>query len=200
MSTTASRTKACSEPPRLWWTAFKTDWGWAAGVRSAAGLTRLSVPKRTAAAAARAVATAGARRDTREFVGVEAQVRAYFAGEPVAFTVDVDLQGLPPFFATVLGVARQIPYGETLTYGELARRVDRPGAARAVGQAMARNPVLIVVPCHRVVATTGLGGFSAPEGLALKRKLLAWEQRGLGVPTLRDRRGSPGIHPAPPRP
>ena len=104
----------------------------------------------------------------------ERQIREYLAGRRRRFTVPLDLSGLPPFHRRVLQVARRIPCGRTATYSDLARRAGRPLAARAVGQAMARNPVPLVIPCHRVVASGGgLGGFSG--GLDLKRRLLAIE-------------------------
>ena len=76
---------------------------------------------------------------------------------------------------SVLWSLRDIRFGETVTYAELAARSGSPGAARAVGTVMARNLVPIVFPCHRVVAADGLGGFSAPDGLRLKRRMLNLE-------------------------
>ncbi len=109
------------------------------------------------------------------------QLRDYFAGRRVAFDVDVDLTGLTSFQQRVLEACARVDYGERVSYGELARRVGRPNAARAVGGALARNPVPLAVPCHRVVAGDGsLGGFSAEQGLALKRKLLELERNGNG--------------------
>ena len=90
--------------------------------------------------------------------------------------VALDLVGVEPFERSVYEVARTIPPGQTLAYGEIARRLGVPDAARAVGDALARNPCPILVPCHRVLAAGGrLGGFSAPGGLATKRRLLALE-------------------------
>ena len=88
----------------------------------------------------------------------------------------LDMAGIPAFHRRVYEIARAIPPGRTLTYGEVAARLGEPGAARAVGQALGRNPFAIVVPCHRVVATGGgLGGFSAGGGAATKRRMLAIE-------------------------
>lgn len=102
---------------------------------------------------------------------------AYAQGEPVDFRrVRVDLEPLGEFRRRVLRLCRTIPYGRTLTYGALAARVGAPRAARAVGQALATNPVPILIPCHRVVASDGrLGGFTAPGGPAMKRRLLELE-------------------------
>jgi methylated-DNA-[protein]-cysteine S-methyltransferase len=87
--------------------------------------------------------------------------------------IQLDLTGLPPFHCRVYEVARSIPPGETLTYGDIAARLGDPGAARAVGQALGRNPFAIVVPCHRVLAAHGkMGGFSANGGVATKLRLL----------------------------
>ncbi len=90
--------------------------------------------------------------------------------------IELDMDGLPTFHRRVYGIARTIPPGETLSYGEVATRLGEPGAARAVGHALGRNPFAIVVPCHRVLAAGGrIGGFSASGGTVTKRRLLAIE-------------------------
>lgn len=90
--------------------------------------------------------------------------------------VPVDMDGLPEFHQRVYEVARTIPPGATMTYGEIAARLGDPGSARAVGQALGRNPIPVIVPCHRVLAAGGRrGGFSAPGGTATKLHLLAIE-------------------------
>jgi methylated-DNA-[protein]-cysteine S-methyltransferase len=101
-----------------------------------------------------------------------AQLEEYFAGERRDFEVPMELDGTP-FQRQVWSELQRIPYGETISYGELARRVGRPNGPRAVGQANGRNPVPIIVPCHRVVATNGIGGYGG--GLRTKRALLAVE-------------------------
>ncbi len=88
----------------------------------------------------------------------------------------LDMTRVPPFHRRVYEAARRIPPGRTLTYGQLAARCDAPGAARAVGGALQRNPFVLVVPCHRVVrAGGGMGGFSAHGGIETKERLLAIE-------------------------
>jgi methylated-DNA-[protein]-cysteine S-methyltransferase len=103
-------------------------------------------------------------------------VMQYFAGESTEFPVEVDLSGSADFHQRVLRACRKVPFGETISYGGLAGKVGHPGAARAVGQAMACNPVPLVIPCHRVVAANGrLGGFSSPSGARAKLRLLRLE-------------------------
>lgn len=106
-----------------------------------------------------------------------AGVAALLAGEDAEFRhVPLDLDGVPPFDRRVYDIALAIPRGETLTYGSVASRLGEPGAARAVGAALGRNPVPIIVPCHRVLAAGGrTGGFSAPGGAMTKLRLLAIE-------------------------
>jgi methylated-DNA-[protein]-cysteine S-methyltransferase len=109
-----------------------------------------------------------------------------FAGEPVDLSpVVLDMDGVPEFHRRVYEVTRAIPSGDTVSYGEVAARLGEPGAAQAVGRALGRNPLPIVVPCHRVLAADGaLHGFSAPGGLATKRRMLAIE--GALAPALFD--------------
>ncbi len=108
------------------------------------------------------------------------RLREFARGEPTDFSdVALETRGATSFQRHVIDACRAIPWGETCSYGQLARSVGRPGAARAVGSVMAANRVPLVVPCHRVVAAGGLGGFSAPRGVAMKRRLLAAEQRAM---------------------
>jgi len=98
----------------------------------------------------------------------------YYTGLPVEFKVSLDLSGLTSFQNSVYQAVMTIPYGETRSYGWVAEKVGNPKAARAVGQALGRNPLPIIVPCHRVLtAGRGFGGFSA--GLTLKKYLLKLE-------------------------
>lgn len=105
------------------------------------------------------------------------QLRAYFAGELEAFDLPLAPQGTP-FQLAVWKRLCEIPYGETISYGELARRVGNPNASRAVGLANGSNPIPIVIPCHRVIGSNGkLTGYGG--GLPIKEKLLALERRQL---------------------
>jgi methylated-DNA-[protein]-cysteine S-methyltransferase len=94
----------------------------------------------------------------------------------------LDLHDVPAFHQRVYAVTRAIPPGQVLTYGEVARRIGEPGASRAVGQALGRNPFAPVVPCHRVLAAGGRsGGFSAEGGAATKLRMLEIEKARLGT-------------------
>ena len=98
----------------------------------------------------------------------------YFKGTRRTFTIRMRPIGTP-FMLSAWQALVDIPYGQTATYGEIATRIGHPGAARAVGMACGRNPLALFVPCHRVVATSGLGGFR--EGLPMKKELLALERK-----------------------
>lgn len=106
-----------------------------------------------------------------------ASVQALLGGEPRDLAdIELDYEGVPDFHRRVYVAARRIRPGEVVTYGELARRLLAPGAARAVGQALGRNPFAIIVPCHRVLASGGkIGGFSANGGTCTKLSLLTLE-------------------------
>ncbi len=105
-----------------------------------------------------------------------AQLADYFLGRKVCFTAPLDLSSLTPFARKVLTALAHLPYGQTITYGQLAKRIGAPAGARAVGSCLARNPLPLIIPCHRVLPRTGgLGGFSAPAGPNLKRRLLMLE-------------------------
>jgi methylated-DNA-[protein]-cysteine S-methyltransferase len=108
------------------------------------------------------------------------RLQAYAEGKIVDFTdVPVDPGTVSLFQARVYALCRQIPYGRTITYGQLARQAGAPRAARAVGQCLARNPIPILIPCHRVVGAGGkLVGFTAPGGLRMKKRLLQLEAIG----------------------
>ncbi len=105
------------------------------------------------------------------------QLRAYFAGELETFDLALAPEGTP-FQQTVWNELGKIPYGHTISYGDLARRIGNPNASRAVGLANGSNPIPIVIPCHRVIGSNGkLTGYGG--GLPIKEKLLALERRQL---------------------
>ena len=113
-------------------------------------------------------------RSARSVDAARHELDQYFAGRRRSFDLRLDLRALPPFTVSVLGELARVPYGETTTYGDLARQVGHPRAARAVGTVMNRNRIPIVLPCHRVVGSTGsLTGYAG--GLDRKAALLELE-------------------------
>ena len=119
-----------------------------------------------------------ARRDSLAVAAVAGELDAYFAGCLTQFSVPLDLTRVTPFTQRVLGAARRIAFGSVTSYGDIARRIGAPAASRAVGGALGRNPVPIIVPCHRVVThARQLGGFTG--GIAFKRALLRLEGHAL---------------------
>jgi methylated-DNA-[protein]-cysteine S-methyltransferase len=110
--------------------------------------------------------------DRRAMRPILEQIAAYARGERRRFDVHLDLRGTP-FQRAVWEADRKVPYGQTRTYAQVARSIGRPSAVRAVGGANGKNPVPLLVPCHRIVARDGLGGFTG--GLHHKRRLLALE-------------------------
>src|SRR5271165_1636032 len=112
--------------------------------------------------------------DNPFLVETERQLRAYFAGRLKTFTVPLDFKGTE-FQKSVWAALLMIPFGETRSYGEIARQIGKPSACRAVGAANGKNPIPIITPCHRVIGSTGnLTGFGG--GLAMKARLLEIER------------------------
>ena len=149
--------------------------------RSRPAVVCLQLPESTVEETEERIAgTAGGGRSDPQpapIVEIAERIRVHLQGVAQDFSdIDVDLEGLGGFTQQVLAACRNIPAGRTLSYSELARVIQRPKAARAVGQALARNPIPLIIPCHRVLTLEGRsGGFSAPGGVETKRWLLARE-------------------------
>lgn len=142
--------------------------------RGLAALERSDDLGRFTATLSRRFRRAALREDAAAQLG--AQLDEYLAGHRRHFDVSVDLEDLAAFNRRALLATMEIPYGETATYGEVAAQLGHPGAARAVGNALSRSPISIVVPCHRVVrAADGISGWGA--NLVEKRYLLELERR-----------------------
>lgn len=160
----------------LKYVTFNTDMGWLGILASAKGLVGTTLPQRSAQEARQRLGdnVNHATWSPPLFEDLVGRFKAYFSGQKVDFPDELDLSRGTVFQRKVWETARLIPYGETRSYGWVAERAGRPRAARAVGQAMGRNPLAIIVPCHRVVASGGkLGGFGG--GLEMKRRLLCLE-------------------------
>jgi methylated-DNA-[protein]-cysteine S-methyltransferase len=168
---------------------FETASGFCGVAWNNRGITRFQLPTKSAEAAERLLrrrapgAEPGA--PTPEVAEAVAAVKRYFEGEKTDFSgYTLDLGDQDAFFRQIYDAARQVGWGHTTTYGSLAKELGAgPEAARDVGQAMARNPVPLIIPCHRVLAAGGkVGGFSAPGGSAAKMRMLELEGVHVGPP------------------
>jgi len=120
--------------------------------------------------------------DKTYFKMLQEQITAYFDGVCVNFSMDIPLvlDGFSSFYSSVLTTCRNIKFGQTISYSELAKKLGRPAASRAVGNTLARNPLPLIIPCHRVIRNDGkMGGFSALGGVTLKKRLLKLEGKVL---------------------
>lgn len=168
--------------------AFPSQLGWMAVLWGERGLRQLVFGYRSAHAALQGVGLETASREVNSQLEELIDRLQQFAGgaRDDLRDVRIDLSGRSPFQRAVLEQCRRIAWGQLVTYGELAARAGFPRSARAVGNVMASNRFPLIVPCHRVVAAGGLlGGFSAPQGLRMKRRLL--EREGV-LPRARVRR------------
>jgi methylated-DNA-[protein]-cysteine S-methyltransferase len=177
-------------PRQEHYSLFDTPIGPCGVAWSVSGLTRLQLPEsdpstteeriRARSTNLRAEGPPSSIRD------VIASLRRYLRGDRIDFSsVSIDLTGVSPFHRKVYDAARSVGWGHTASYGELARQAGSPAAARAVGQALSRNPIAIIVPCHRILASGNkVGGFSAFGGTCIKEHLLALEGIHLGAPAL----------------
>ncbi|MEO5755819.1 MAG: methylated-DNA--[protein]-cysteine S-methyltransferase [Mesorhizobium sp.] len=154
------------------------------------GLIRLCLPERSRDAVERrllrhaGVDASNAGQQPAWVVELITSIKAYAAGEDIDFTgVPVDLAGVDDFRLAIYDAARKLAFGETTTYGELAKNAGHAGLARETGAALGANPVPLVIPCHRILAAGGkIGGFSAPGGSVTKEKMLAMEGVRVGPP------------------
>jgi methylated-DNA-[protein]-cysteine S-methyltransferase len=153
---------------------FETKFGWVGLSLSEKGVSRVSLPENSRAEACRKIGG-----DCREPPAARAsclieEIKLYFAGRRAEFKFNIDWTGATGFRKRVWSACATIPYGETRSYGWIAKTIGEPKAARAVGGALSENPAPIIVPCHRVVGKDGsLTGFGG--GLEMKRKLLDLE-------------------------
>ncbi len=163
---------------RLRYITFSTDIGWIGMLASAKGLLGTTLPQPSAQEACQLLGNSVncALWSPRLFDDLMECFNVYFSGHRTTFLDKLDLSRATPFQREVWEITRLIPYGETRSYAWVAEQIKRPKAMRAVGQALSKNPLPIIVPCHRVVASDGkLGGFSG--GVEMKRYLLSLEAK-----------------------
>jgi methylated-DNA-[protein]-cysteine S-methyltransferase len=163
---------------------FETALGFIGIAWTDTGLTRLCLFQRDRAAVERRLERLGLAGEIHSDFDAPAwvaalvrDIRAYAEGEDIDFSgVPVDLSGIDDFRLAIYDAARKLAFGETTTYGELAKRAGHAGLPRETGQALGANPVPLVIPCHRILAAGGkIGGFSAPGGSTTKERMLALE-------------------------
>jgi methylated-DNA-[protein]-cysteine S-methyltransferase len=168
------------------YTIFNTKWGYFGLAGTDSGLCRTQLP--------------GANREkikslllknlpTCQFdktfcKKLQKQIIAYFEGDHVSFNGDIPLllDGFTPFGISVLKACRDVGYSQTTTYGQLAKKSGSPNASRAAGSVLARNPLPLIIPCHRIIRNDGkLGGFTSPGGITFKKKMLELECEAFGL-------------------
>jgi len=168
------------------YTIFKTKWGYFGLAGTESGLCRTQLPgsKSEKIKTLLLKNLSNAQPDKTFCKELQEQISAYFEGDRVTFSKDIPLifNGLSPFSKTVLKTCRKIEIGQTITYSELANKAGNPRASRAVGGVLAKNPLPLIIPCHRIIRSDGkIGGFSAPGGIILKKKMLDLESRIIKV-------------------
>jgi O-6-methylguanine DNA methyltransferase len=158
---------------------IRTRWGYFGLLGGEKGLVRSCLPVVSAREAKERLLVSGGmgKSDVTLFANLQAKIRAYFEGGCVDFSdTRIVLDGLGEFGARVLTACGEVGYGQIVSYGQLAKLAGRPMAGRAVGNILAKNPVPLIIPCHRIIRSDGkIGGFSAGGGPGLKKKMLELE-------------------------
>lgn len=167
------------ETPR--YTVFRTKWGYfgLAGFEDTLWRTHLPATRLETVKSCLLSGVQTAKNDESFFKELQKQISAYFEGVLVEFNpgIAISLDRFRSFTMSVLTACRRIRFGQTISYSALAENLGRPSAARAVGNALAANPLPLIIPCHRVIRRDGkIGGFTAPGATNLKRKMLLLEQ------------------------
>ena len=158
----------------MFYTVFSTPLGWMGLLGSSDGLRQVVLPQSSSQAVQHLISQMEATLNESFFSDLPQRVNRYLSGEPTTFNEALDIRDATLFQQQVWQTLCKVPYGQTRSYHWLACEVGRPNAARAVGQALAANPLPIIIPCHRVITSQGkLGGFAG--GLSLKRHLLKLE-------------------------
>ncbi|MGS0765144.1 methylated-DNA--[protein]-cysteine S-methyltransferase [Syntrophomonas curvata] len=167
----------------MYWHIFLTARGWAAvlGEKEVISASVLPIPLtslgRYIGSTGHTARLIAMHDNSRRVIN---KFRAYYEGAVIEdWEAELKLDAFPRFSRRIMELVRTIPYGQTMTYAEVARAAGQPRAARAVGQVMKRNPLPLIVPCHRVVASNGPGGFTSSGGVQTKLNMLQWERKNL---------------------
>ena len=169
-------------PEHVKYAVFATEWGYfgLAGTDSVLLRTHLPGPEPQTVKSRLLKGLGSAEYEGAYLNGVQEMITAYFAGAYVNFDkgICIRLDGLSEFSQRILTACRNVKYGETISYAQLAKKAGQPKAVRAVGAALAGNPLPLIIPCHRVIYSDGsIGGFSAAGGKRMKEKLLRHEAK-----------------------
>ena len=158
---------------------FRTRWGYFGLLGGEKGLVRSCLPVADTQKAKKLLLTRISKPnpDARLFADLQEKIKAYFDSSYVDFAdTQLFLDGLTEFSGKVLTACRKVKYGQTISYWELAKLAGKPKASRAVGNILARNPLPLIIPCHRIIRSDGkIGGFSAPGRAGLKERMLELE-------------------------
>jgi methylated-DNA-[protein]-cysteine S-methyltransferase len=162
---------------------FKTNWGFFGLLANNKGILRLTLPVNTFKTGRKYLLVGmfrGAAEDKKLCLKLQKSIKDYYKGSYVNFNklkFALNWENLTDFSKKTLKVCSKIPPGQTITYSQLAKRVNSPGAARAVGSILAKNPLPLIIPCHRVIRADGkIGNFSAAGGSKTKKKMLEHEK------------------------
>ena len=169
-------------PEYVKYAVFLTEWGYFGLAGTDSGLLRTHLPgPEPQTVKSRLLKGLGSSEYKKTYLmSVQEMITAYFAGTYVNFDkgICIGLDGLSLFSQRILTACRNVKYGETISYGQLAKKAGQPKAVRAVGAALAKNPLPLIIPCHRVIYSDGrTGGFSAAGGKRMKEKLLRHEAK-----------------------
>jgi methylated-DNA-[protein]-cysteine S-methyltransferase len=162
------------------YTIFNTKWGYFGLAGTDSGLCRTQLPgaNREKIKSLLLKNLPSCQFDKNFLKPLQEQIAAYFEGTCVKFDSNIPLflNGFSPFGTSVLAACRNIGFGQTTTYGQLAKKSCSPNASRAAGSVLAKNPLPLIIPCHRIIRNDGkLGGFTSPGGITLKKRLLSHE-------------------------
>ncbi|MBW7989483.1 MAG: methylated-DNA--[protein]-cysteine S-methyltransferase [Planctomycetes bacterium] len=168
------------------YTIFQTKWGYFGLAGTEYGLCRTQLPGlKPEKIKSRLLKNLKNPQYDKSFCKIlQQQITAYFEGDCIKFSreITLTLDGFTSFGKAVLTTCREIEIGQTITYGKLANKAGRPNASRAVGSTLAKNPLPLIIPCHRIIRSDGkMGGFSAPGGITLKKKMLKLEGKAIKI-------------------
>ena len=169
-------------PEQVKYAVFSTKWGYFGLAGTGSGLLRTHLPgPKPQTVKSRLLKGLGPAEYKKTYLmSVQEMITAYFTGAYVNFDkgICIGLDGLSGFSQRILTVCRNVKYGKTISYAQLAKKAGQPKAVRAVGAALAGNPLPLIIPCHRVIYSDGsIGGFSAAGGKRMKEKLLRHEAK-----------------------